>query len=718
MKFVWGILCLVFFILSLRLSYIMIVKRKEYSAKAIEQWTSEVKISAKRGKILDRNGAELAVSANVYRIDFDLNSIRNYIKNKEITIDDVANDIAAASGISKEDVLKKLQTKLPSGAAAGSATLVRRIEKDPADKVKNLKITGVIISPDTKRYYPNNNFLAQAIGVTNTDGEGLGGVELEYNKQLSGVAGMRIAELDRKSGELPYTVSQFTPPVDGKDVTLTVDEKMQYFAEKAAQQALNDNKAKAVSVIIMNPKNGEILAMANKPDFDPNNPYSGAENFEGNTSSDKLQKMWRNRSVSDSFEPGSIFKVITAEAALEEGIGVNDAYTCGGSTVVGGRTIKCWKAGGHGTQTFGDILKNSCNVGFIQLGQKLGKELLNKHIAEFGLGKQSGVDLPGEATGIIKPTDKISDVDLATISFGQTNTVNPVQFMAAFNAVANNGTWIQPHIMKQVSHKDSNGVEIIDETSKPQTKTVATAEKTKELRGYLEKVVSEGSAKKTFIEGYHIAGKTGTAQKVNSANGTYENGKYISTFVGMAPADDPKITVMISIDEPSAGQYFAGVIATPVAHMLFTDIFNYMESDFSKIGSESVVKDVVIPEVRGLKVEEAKKKLAELKLDFNIDGDGAYVTDISPKPGYSVKEGSKLNLYTGNDANYNRYIIMPDVTGYSQASATELLGSLGITPEYEGVGLIDSQSVEAGELIKKGTKVKMNLSNETGDGGF
>ncbi len=718
MRIVFIMLSLVFFILSIRLSYIMIVKRKEYSAKAIEQWTSEVKIDAKRGKILDRNGSELAVSANVYRVDFDLNAIRTYLKNNDLVTDDIAKRIAEALNMDKQDVVKKLETKLPSGAAAGSATLVRRIEKEPADKVKNLKINGVIVSPDTKRYYPNNNFLAQAIGVTNTDGQGLGGIELQYNKELSGVPGMRIAELDRKSEELPYTVSKFTPPVDGKDVTLTIDEKMQYFAEKAAEQALNDNKAKAVSVIITNPKNGEVLAMANKPDFDPNKPYEGAEKFDGKTSGDKLQKMWRNRSVSDSFEPGSIFKIITAEAALEEGVGVNDTYTCSGSTVVGGRTIKCWKAGGHGTETFGDILKNSCNVGFIQLGQKIGKENLNKHIAEFGLGKVSGIDLPGEAKGIIKPTNQISDVDLATISFGQTNTVNPIQFMASVNAVANGGTLIQPHLMKQISHKDANGVEIIDEKFTPATKTVATPEKTKELRGYLEKVVSEGSAKRTFIEGYHIAGKTGTAQKVNPENGTYENGKYISTFVGMAPADDPKVTVMISIDEPSAGEYFAGVIATPIANMLFTDIFNYMESDFDKIGSTSVVKDVVVPEIRGLKVEDAKKKLKELKLDLQIDGDGTYVTDVSPKPGYSVKEGSKLNLYTGSDANYNKDIIMPDVTGYSQAAATELLSSLGITPKYEGVGLIDYQSVEAGEIIKKGTTVQLRLSNETGDGGF
>lgn len=717
MRLVLTGLCIFFFVLSLRLSYIMIGKRQEYSARAIEQWTSEVKIDARRGKILDRNGTELAVSANVYRVDFDLNTIRKYLEKEKKVNDDIAKDIAVAVGMETTDVVKKLETRLPSGNLAGSATLIRRIEKAEADKVKALGISGVIVSPDTKRYYRNDNFLAQVLGVTNSDGQGLGGVELQYNKQLSGVPGMRIAELDSRSEELPYTVSKFTPPVDGKDVTLTVDESIQFFAEKAAEQALSDNKAKAVSVIVMNPKNGEVLAMANKPDFNPNKPYDGAESFEGNNSSEKLQKMWRNRSVSDSFEPGSIFKVFTAQSALEDGVGdVGETYVCNGSTVVGGRTIKCWRTSGHGTETFADIIKNSCNVGFIELGKRIGKESLTKHIADFGFGKVSGVDLPGEAKGIVKSVNDISEVDLATIAFGQTNTVNPIQYMAAFNAVANGGTWIQPHVMKQVSHKDENGTEIIDEKFEPTTRTVATTEKTKVLRSYLERVVTEGSAKKAFVEGYHIGGKTGTAQKVNPATGTYQG--YISTFVGMAPIDDPEITVMVSIDEPGGTDYYAGMIAAPVAHTLFSDIFNYLESNADNIGAASLAKEVVIPEIRGLKVQDAKKMLKDLKLDCVTEGSGEYVTKVSPIPGYSVKEGSKLNIYTGSSQEYNKDIIMPNVKGYSKEQSTKLFTSLGLKYEYEGFGLISEQSIEPGDVISKGTTVKLKLSNDTQDGGF
>ncbi|MEG1004217.1 MAG: stage V sporulation protein D [Clostridium sp.] len=719
---IWGI-TFIFAILAVRLSYIMIVKRQEYAARAEEQWTSEVKIDARRGRILDRNENELAVSANVYRVDFDLNSIRAYLKNtdkkknkEDKTNEDIAPKIAEAVGMKNEEVLKKLQTKLPSGADAGSATLVRRIEKEQADKVKELNISGVIVSPDTKRYYPNNNFASHLLGSTNIDGQGLTGVELQYNKELSGIPGMRIAELDSKSNDLPYTISKFVQPIEGKDVSLTIDEHMQFFAEKAADQALKDNKAKAASVLIMDPKTGEVLAMANKPDFDPNDPFKGAEAFAGKTEYDKVQKMWRNRLVNDTFEPGSIFKVITSIAAMEENVvKPTDTFVCNGSLTFGKRKIKCWKTGGHGTLTFPEIIQNSCNVGFMELGEKIGKDKLYEYIDKFGFGKKSGIDLPGEANGIIKNPKNISATDLATISFGQTNTVNSVQFMAAFNAVANGGTLIQPHVMKEITHKDESGVNVIDKKFEPTEKNVASKEKTAQLRQYLEKVVTAGSAKGTFIEGYHIGGKTGTAQKVNPENGTYEQGKYISSFVGMAPVSDPKVTVMITIDEPSNGQYYAGVVTGPVAKNLFTDIFNYLESDFSKENNSAIMRDTIIPEIRGKNIEEAKKILKEANLDYNIEGKGNTVSSIKPYPGYSVKEGTKINLYTEDSDASKQAIVMPDISGYSKESAESLLKSLGLVVKFEGTGRVTAQNVPSGELITKGTNIKLTLNSDYKD---
>lgn len=716
MTIVIGAITLTFLILSLRLAYIMIVKRGDYAKRAEDQWTSEVRIDARRGRILDRNGEELAVSADVYRVDFDLNSIRQSLNKKGLETKDIAPLIANALELESDKVLEKLETKLPSGANAGSANLVRRIEKEAADKVKALEISGVIVSPDTKRYYPNGEFLAHVLGSTNVDGQGLTGVELQYNEYLSGVPGIRISELDRNSANVSYTISKFTAPITGKDVTLTIDKNIQAFAEKAAEDALVNNKAARVSILVMDPNNGEILAMVNKPDFDPNNPFDGYLDFTGNTDAEKLQKMWRNSLVNDTFEPGSIFKVVTMVAALEEGLVTeNDRYTCGGSLQVGPHTIKCWKRGGHGEQILPEILQNSCNVGFMKLGEKIGKEKLTEYIQKLGFGKVSGVDLPGEAKGIIKSVESIKEADLATISFGQTNTVNAVQYMAAYNALANGGTLIQPHIMKSITHTTSTGELVVDETFEPVVKeNVLSEEMTAVLRDYLERTVNKGGSNRTYIAGYHIGGKTGTAQKVNPVTGGYEAGKYISSMAAMLPIDDPKITVFISIDEPSNGDYYAGVVTAPVGKILIDDIINYMNDEILK-DNDSILREIVIPELRGLSVDEAKKVLKENNLEYNIEGNESIITDIKPYPGYVVKEGSKINLYTGGDGTYNKNVVMPDLIGYSKEAAIELLESLGIKYTLQGDGVVSNQSIPEGEVILIGDTVKLILTSDYGD---
>ena len=711
---VWTIV-VVFLILMVRLSYIMIVKRDEYSSRAEEQWTSEVSIDARRGRILDRNGVELAVSANVYRVDFDLNSVRQYLKNNSLTNADIAGKIADAVAMEESKVMEKLETKLASGANAGSATLIRRIEKEAADKVNNLNIDGVIVSPDTKRYYPKGEFLAHVLGSTNVDGQGLTGVELQYNEHLSGVPGVRISEIERNEENLSYTISNFTEPIDGKDVTLTIDSKIQAIAEKVAEKGLVDNQAKRVSIMVMNPNNGEILAMVNKPDFDPNNPFDGFEDFSGETDGEKLQKMWRNSLVNDTFEPGSIFKVVTMVTALEEGIASeSDTFECGGSLQVGSHTIKCWKTSGHGSQILPQILQNSCNVGFMKLGEKIGKETLNEYIKKLGFGKTTGIDLPGEASGIVKKTENITESDLATISFGQTNTVTAIQYMQAFNALANGGSLIQPHIMKEVSHYNSDDTKVIDETYEPVIfKDVLSDKSTATLRDYLERTVNEGGSNKSYIEGYHIGGKTGTAQKVNSVTGGYESGKYISSMAAMAPVDSPEITAFVSIDEPSNGAYYAGVVTAPLMKILLTDIFNYMDSEFSE-DYNAVVREVLIPEIRGKSIEEAKKILKDVNLEYNIEGSGEIVTNTQPYPGYTVKEGSKITIYTG-DAVDNNKVSMPDLTGLSVTSAKDVLDDLGIKYSLEGDGFVIDQSIPAGEVITTGSNVRLTLSDDYGD---
>ncbi len=705
---VFCILLLLFFGLVGRLSYLTIVKSYEYKSIAENQWTSDVKIEARRGKILDRYGHELAVSANVYRVDLDMNTLRKTQEKNNLTDEDVAVKLSGALNMEKDEVLKILHKKLPSGLPIGSATLKRRIEKEDADKARDLKINGVIVSPDTKRYYPNNNFLAHVLGHTRSDGEGLTGVELTYNKYLAGIPGVKISETDNKSQDLPYTISEYTRPVPGKDVVLTIDDMIQHFCEKSAEQALKDNKAKAVTIIAMNPKNGEILAMANKPDYNPNSPWVEGKTF------NELQKDWRNRAVSDTFEPGSIFKVITATAAMEEKVIDEETYqiTCNGSTTIGNRTIHCWKRTGHGTESFVDILKNSCNVGFMDLGRKLGAEKLNKYIQRFGFGKKTNIDLPGEASGIIKKTENISETDLATISFGQTNTLTGIQYITALNAIANGGTWIKPHVMKEIVHYDDNGQKIVDEKFDDyEKKQVADKEVVDRLRGYLEKVVSEGGGSKAFVEGYNIAGKTGTAQKV--IDGRYASGKYIASFGGMAPAEDPKITIFISIDEPDPSNYYAGQIAAPVAKQVFTDIFNYALKEGQS--DNVVLKNVVVPEVRGMKKSEAVKVLKEAKLNFEIDDKGENIIDMTPKPGYTVEEGRKIVLYTGTSSNYNKEVVVPNLKGYSKEKAVELLNRLGIEVKIIGSGVVSEQSISAGQKVNRGTTTVVLKLQEVGD---
>ena len=710
-------ICSILLILIVRLAFIMIYKSKEYRSMAQGQWNSQVTVEAKRGNIKDRNGSILATSIDVYRVDIDLNAIDIHIQDEDTTKEEVARKLAETTGIPYEEVLQKLSPVNEDGVEVNTTTLITGIEKALADEIKALDIYGLVISISPKRYYPNNNFLSHVLGSVNSDNVGLNGVELEYDSELTGISGYKIAEIDGSLKELPYQTVKYTSPIDGKDLTLTIDENIQLIAENVAEKGMTDNKAEEVTIIVMDPNNGEVLALVNKPDFNPNTPYDDYENFDGENEFEKLQNMFRNNAISNTFEPGSTFKNITMSAAIEEGlVNENDTFYCGGSLKFGSTIIKCWNTAGHGTQTLPEILQNSCNVGFMEIGARIGGDKLTEWIKKMGFGTVSGIDLPGEAKGIIKKAESITESDLATIAFGQTNTVNASQYMAAFNAIANGGTLIQPHVMKEVSHLDENGVRIIDETFVPVKKeNLISEENAAILRDYLERTVTEGGSSKSYVEGYHIGSKTGTAQKVNPENGTYGAGKYISSMGGMAPADDPQITVFISIDEPSSGAYYAGQIVAPIGKTLFTDIFNYMETEFPKDDTQGIIKEIIIPEIRGLEVGEAKKNLKDTNLEYSIEGNGNIITDVKPNPGYTVKEGSKIVLYTGTGGTYNKTIAMPDLRGYSIESVAKILSSLGITYNVEGEGVVIKQSIPKGELISSSTEVKLTLNSEYGD---
>lgn len=706
------VFCLLGF-LVLRLAWLTLVSGRALEAKANSEWQKEISVTAKRGDILDRNGSVLVSSANVYRIDFDLDSVRNHIKENDLTMDDIAVEIADVTGVEVDEVLKALNKKNSDGSDASYAPLVRGVTKAVADSADDLGIYGLIVSRDVKRYYPNGNFLASALGGINSEGTGLTGIELQYDDYLAGIAGMKIGSYDNWGNRLPFDTYKFTPAIDGSDIITTVDENLQYIAEKIAQKGLEENNAKGVHVLIMDPNNGEVLAMVNKPDYDPNNPFSGYEGFDGETDNDKIQNMWRNWLVSDTFEPGSTFKTVTMIAALEKGlVSDSDTFVCNGSVKFGNTTVHCWKREGHGTQTLAEVLKNSCNVGMMEIGERLGIENLNEYIYKLGFGKTTGIDLPGEASGIVKSSDTVSAIDLATISFGQTNTVTAMQLMTAFNAIANGGDLIQPHIVKEISHEDESGNRVIDETIKPTVKKdVLSDESTALLRSYLERTVTKDGPDGSFVQGYNVGGKTGTAQKVDPTTGTYSTDKYISSMIALAPVENPQITVFIAVDEPSNGAYYGGEVAAPLMKELFEEVFKYMDSPLAK-ERFSIYKNVIIPDVRGKSIEEAKQILKENGLEAEVKGNGKTVVSMETYPGSTVKEGTTISITAKDNGQVEKEIIMPDLKGSTEEFATSVLDNLGLVYEFQGEGTVNSQSIANGNKVVKGTKVTITLKKE------
>nr|WP_258879968.1 penicillin-binding protein 2 [Clostridium estertheticum] len=571
---------LVFSALVGRMIYLMAINGSKYKSLALEQQTKNIAVPPIRGAILDRNGQELALSMNIYRLDVDLNVLKKYLVVKKIPEEQADLQLSKILNIDKSKIKEILDDKDNKGNPLQFVSLKRKVEKKVVDNIKALKYSGIIISKDVERTYPNDNFLSHVMGHTNLDGNGVNGVELSYNNELAGVPGVKVVEADRESNELPYTEAVTVQPVNGKDLTLTIDERVQELAQKVAKETLAKNGAKSVSITIMNPKNGEIMAMANAPDYNLNIPY-----VEGKTSKE-TQEIWKNRAISNAFEPGSIFKVITSAAALQNNaVTEKDRFISNGSIKVGNKLLYSDNKENYGIETFSDIIKNSDNVGFVKLGQMIGKANFYKFIELAGFGQKTNIDMPGEGTGIVKDLNNITPIDLATMAYGQGVAVTQIQYIAAFNAVANGGTWIRPHVMKDISHIE-NGKKVIDKQfSNLNEKTIMSKEKAAQLRTYLERVVKEGTAVGTYIDGYHIAGKTGTANKVNSIDGGYNTGKYVSSFAGMAPASDPKVSLVITIEEPNASNYYAAQTAVPAARKLFSELFPIINMAPSNVSS-------------------------------------------------------------------------------------------------------------------------------------
>lgn len=711
--------CIVSILLLIgRLAQIQIINGEKLREDALEQWTRDIPVPAKRGIIYDRNKNIIASNVSSYTVWARPADILNPDKDAET--------IAEILEIEKDEVYKDITKRQ-------SLVIIKKwISKEDADKLRSERIRGIEIVDDNQRYYPLGNFAAHILGFTDIDNYGLYGVEKIYDKYLTGINGRWIKAVDGKQKELPYDNEGFFEPQQGMNLLLTIDETIQHLAEKAALEALVKNKAQKVTILLMDPNNGELLAMATKPDYDPNDknslifdpeePWRPLEDAEKKQydelpwedKSKLLYESWRNFPINDNYEPGSTFKIITAAAGLEERVVTNDtSFYCDGFVrQIKGAKIKCWRYyNPHGSQTFVEGVQNSCNEVFVSVGLKLGKEKMHEYVRNFGFGTKTGIELTGETSGIVRSLEGMKEVNLATVSFGQGISVTPIQMVTAISAVANGGNLMEPKIAKSIINNEGD---VIHQFEDKVVRNVISEETSRNLLEILESVVSEGTGGKAYKPGYRIGGKTGTAQKV--VDGRYAPGKYIASFAGIAPVDDPKVVALVVIDEPSAGVYYGGQIAAPVAGQILKETLDYLDYDPVLTPEE---KDefgdslITVPNVKGSSISEAAKKLNELGLKHITDvvtpKPDAVIKDQIPKSGTKVKKDEMIELYIEAIPIERSSTIVPNLLGKDKKEVIEILNNIDITYKIDGEGKVVSQTPKAGTIIEYNTEIRLNL---------
>lgn len=553
-------LCALVVIIGLtgRLVYLMVFDAEYYQEKAKSLHEREREIKAARGEIIDRNGTVLATNKTVCTISV----IHSQIKEPERVI----KELSSILGLEEETVRRRVEK------VSSMERIKTNVEKEVGDKIRNLELDGVKVDEDFKRYYPFEELASKVLGFTGGDNQGIIGLEVGYENELKGQNGMILTTTDARGIELDGVAEDRIEPRAGNTLQISLDYNIQMYAQQMAEKVMEEKQAEKVAILLMNPKNGEILAMVNVPEFNLNEPFvlntEGSENLTPEEKQDALNQMWRNGCINDTYEPGSTFKIITSSACLEEGVvKLDDRFHCPGYKMVEDRKIRCHKVGGHGAETFVQGIQNSCNPVFIEIGLRLGTDDFYKYFEQFGLMGETGVDLPGEASTIMHKKENVGQVELATMSFGQSFQVTPVQMAATVSSLINGGYRVTPHFGVQVLDAKGKKIETLHEEH---GKRVVSEETSKTMQKLLESVVSEGSGKNAYVEGYSIGGKTATSQTLpRSAN------KYISSFIGFAPAQDPQILGMCVIYDPQ-GIYYGGTIAAPVIGDIFENIFPYL----------------------------------------------------------------------------------------------------------------------------------------------
>lgn len=709
----------------LRLTYLTTIQSSELQESAVDLQLADTTVSAKRGTIYDANGNVLAESASVWQV---VMSPVNFKNDKQRQ--------AAAKGLSEIFDLEYNDVLDDTKQQSHYVVVKRRIESDEREKVlelidtlkKDYSCSGVIqLLDDYKRYYPKNSLASSVIGFTGSDDQGLEGIEYEYDSYLSGTPGRIITAQNARGTDMPFRYEQNVESEDGNNVYLTIDETIQSICEKYMQKGVEDNNVLNKGVCIaMDVNTGAILAMVTTDGYDLNNPYelsakdkkkikSTPKKKQAEAESAALSNMWRNKAVADTYMPGSVFKMCVASAALEENL-VNEktSFTCTGSISVEGETIHCSNISGHGTQNFVEVISNSCNPAFIQIGQMLGAGKFRQYYQGFGFSDKTGIDLPGEAEDSFWKEGKMGGVDLAVASFGQNFSITPIQMITACAAVSNGGYVVQPHVVSKITDSKGNVIKTVDKKVKRQ---VISDDTSKKMNEYLEYNTERQGAAAGYISGYKVAGKTGTTEKrgVTKFESSFSE-DYISSFCGYAPADDPQIAMLVFFDTPDGDAYYGSQVSSPVFINIMSEVLPYLDVKTSYTDEELGYVDASAGDYTGVSVDEAKTAVEADGFTATVKGNGSTVISQIPTVSSGLQKGGSIVLYTDSDSQ-SETVSVPSLIGLSPDEVNDVASAYGLNVSFSGAttssGTSSSQNIEAGTSVSPGTVITVSFADSS-----
>lgn len=718
---------------SVRLIKLMLIDGQKFQKMASEQQLYDVTLSAPRGEIYDCNNNILATSSPAWTVYITPNSLKQVKSENLSTVKNlIADNLSQILGVERETVFGYTEK-----TDNYYIVVKKRANETEADAVrkfisanKKYDISTIIgLDETTKRYYPNDSLASVVLGFVGTDNQGLSGLESKYNTELTGIPGRVVAAKNAIGLNMPLSYENTVSAQPGNSLVLTIDSYIQYVCEKYLEEAVASNKvSQRGAVVVMDVNTGAIRGLAVKGDFDPNDPFTVSaadqavvDTLQGEERSKKLaefrNKQWRNKVVSDTYEPGSVFKVVTLSAALEEGVcNTNNSYTCTGAINVAGQRYSCHKKIGHGTQSLTQSLCNSCNPVFITLGTQLGASTFSKYFSAFGLTQKTGIDLPGEASPVYHSEAKMGATELASTSFGQTFKVTPIQLITAVSAAVNGGKLVQPYVVSQIINADKDVVKTTQTNVRLQVISEATS---KQVCSMMEKVVSEGGGKNAYVAGYKICGKTGTSQKVAEMLSSGQSGLYVASFCGVAPANDPEIAVLVLLDEPHGSAYYGGTISAPVGGQILGDILPYLGYEPQYSESELASLSINVPNVTGKTVAQAKTTLNSENLTYKVIGDGDKVIRQLPESSKSIKSGGLVVLYTSEEE--PKTATVPNFMGMKATQVNAAAAAAGVNVEFSGNikgagSKAYKQSIGAGTAVELGTVVSVYFrDDDTGD---